>query len=46
MYKDGSNVDSKIAKNKFESSINETRKKTLVCAADIDSYGNICIIII
>lgn len=42
MYKEGANVDSKIEKNKFESSISELRKKTYV--SDIDSYGKFWIL--
>lgn len=41
MYKEGSNVDSKFEKNKFESSISELKKKTFVSAADIESYGKL-----
>lgn len=43
MYKEGSNVDSKFDKNKFESSISELKKKTFVSAADIESYGKLCV---
>lgn len=43
MYKEGSNVDSKFEKNKFESSISELKKKTFVSAADVDSYGKLCV---
>lgn len=43
MYKEGSNVDSKFDKNKFESSISELKKKSFVSAADIDSYGKLSV---
>lgn len=43
MYKEGSNVDSKFQKNKFESSISELKKKSFVSAADIESYGKLCV---
>lgn len=41
MYKEGSNVDSKFEKNKFEASISELKKKSFVSAADIESYGKL-----